>query len=119
MRNTPHRHILTSAAAVVVVAAATVAAASDAERRAPVLVPGEERERRGRGKSSLAQTVSAHACRQRERRGRVWAACGGGAPKCNSFDGDTLPFVSAHSIPVNLLGERMCTRFEVAFFLGI
>ena len=39
----------------------------------------------------------------------VWVACGGGAPKSASFDDDTLPFVSTHSIPVNLLGERMCT----------
>ena len=40
---------------------------------------------------------------------------GGGAPKSASFDDDTLPFVSAHSIPVNLLGERMCTVRLVRF----
>ena len=40
---------------------------------------------------------------------------GGGAPKSASFDDDTLPFVSAHSIPVNLLGERMCTVCLVRF----
>ena len=72
--------------------------------------------RRGRdGSARRSQTVLAHACRQRERRGRVWVACGGGAPKSASFNDDTLPFVSAHSIPVNLLGERMCTVRLVRF----
>ena len=113
MRNTPPPLPAHSAAAVV--AAATVAAASEPDAALLVLVPGEERERRGRGKSPLAETVSAHACRQRERRGRVWVACGGGAPKSASFNDDTLPFVSAHSIPVNLLGERMCTVRLVRF----